>query len=335
MVRDLSIFEKSDLQLTAEKYYRKSPHILLLWLCIAVVISCNPQPEKVESKEPLKEPLNEVVVDTVPKQEVVEEEPELVVTYHIDSLATAEEVDSFRTRYSDEEQKVIFSLNRMDSWRLKPGKQLLIPDTLTTNFIIYSPFPKQLDLLDSIPKSILINQRVQGIALYEHGNLIHWGPVSSGKETTPTPNGLHYGNHRAKRKVSTVNPSWILPYYFNFMNFEGVGVHQYSMPGYPASHACVRLFEEDAKFIYEWADQWQLNDSGQVVVKNGTPFMVFGEYDFEGPLPWVRLAENEEDNFLNAQELDTIKSYAERYFQDERNFTEAMDPEMISQVDIQ
>jgi hypothetical protein len=41
---------------------------------------------------------------------------------------------------------------------------------------------------------------------------------------------------------------------FNIENKLGVGWH--SLPGYPASHSCLRL--EDAKLLYEWADEWQL-----------------------------------------------------------------------------
>jgi len=37
-----------------------------------------------------------------------------------------------------------------------------------------------------------------------------------------------------------------------------VSFHKFDLPGYPASHGCVRLPEEDAKWIYDWADHWTL-----------------------------------------------------------------------------
>ena len=170
-----------------------------------------------------------------------------------------------------------------------------------------------MEILNSIPKTVLIAQRIQAFALFENGKLVKWGPISSGKQSTKTPNGLHYGNYKSREKISTVNDAWKLPYYFNFMNFEGVGVHQYSLPGYPASHACVRLYMDDAKYIYDWAKQWELNSSGQKIIKNGTPFMVFGTYDYKNEAPWLQLAQDRLNNTLKDDEMDTLKDYVARY----------------------
>lgn len=267
-------------------------------------------------KEKLPAP---VVKDTlVIKKEI--KEPEYVMTYHLDSLVNEVQIDSFETNFSTEIKKHIFALNRLDPSRLKVGSKILIPDSLMIDFNKYSPFPKEFEVLESIPKTVLINQRTQGYGLYENGKLVKWGPVSSGKASTPTPNGMHYGNYKAKRKVSTVNKDWLLPYYFNFMNFEGVGVHQYLLPGFPASHACVRLRMDDAQYIYEWAEQWELDKTGGIVEKNGTPFMVFGEYNYEAPFPWQKLEFDPKSNNLTPEEIKIIQKYVEEYKKDERNF---------------
>lgn len=268
--------------------------------------------------EKSKEPVTPVQDSILVIEEI--KEPEYIVTYHLDSLVNEVQIDSFETKYSAEEKRIILALNRLDETRLKVGTQVIIPDSLFSDLIHYSPFPMVFAELDSIPKTVLINQRIQGFALYENGKLIKWGPVSSGKASTPTPNGLHYGNYKAKRKVSTVNEDWLLPYYFNFMNFEGVGVHQYLLPGFPASHACVRLRMDDAKYIYDWAKQWELDQKGRTVIKNGTPFMVFGEYDYESPFPWQGLASDENFNKLTPDEIDVITQYVEDYMKDPLNF---------------
>ncbi|MCC8359096.1 L,D-transpeptidase [Salinimicrobium sediminilitoris] len=295
---------------------------LIKFLFGILVLSGGSSCERSEGASPIQHNSPEVIhTDTVkpsPPQEVGE--LPLFVTYHIDSLENIAQIDSFKTRFSELQQEFILGINRKDAYRLRAGDKLVIPDTLTINFLDYSPFPQNFEMLDSIPKVVLISRRIQGFALYENGKLLKWGPVSSGKRSTPTPAGLFYGNYKARSKISTVDQSWIMPYYFNFMNFEGVGVHQYSMPGFPASHACVRLRKDDAITIYNWANQWKLDGKRQVVRKNGTPFMVFGDYDFDRSVPWLELAEDPNSNYLNAEEMKTLRRYVTEYRRDKRNF---------------
>ncbi len=286
------------------------------------IFSCDkrPQDAKINKKE------NSSSTDSLnaPKEEV--RIPKMIVNYRLDSLATAAQIDSFQNTYTQEHQKIIFALNRIDYGRVRMGSKLVIPDTLAKDLIKYSPFPENLEILDSIPKTVLIAQRIQGFALYEHGKLIKWGPVSSGKRSTPTPNGLFYANYKSKLKISTVNGAWKMPYYFNFMNLYGVGIHEYSLPGYPASHACVRAYREDAQFIYNWAQQWKLDKSGQRIKQNGTPFMVFGEYDYKDSYPWQKLAKDNSANDLNETEMELLKQYVGQYGGDEKNHVKEQEP---------
>jgi len=48
------------------------------------------------------------------------------------------------------------------------------------------------------------------------------------------------------------------------------------MPGYPASHSCIRLLVKDAKWLYEWVDLWKVAP-GFVIKNKGTPIIVFGK----------------------------------------------------------
>ena len=49
--------------------------------------------------------------------------------------------------------------------------------------------------------------------------------------------------------------------------------------------------ERDAKYLYDWADEWVLiND--QTVKLKGTPVMIFGSYDFDASKPWYQLVSN-------------------------------------------
>ncbi|MBZ9730495.1 L,D-transpeptidase [Salegentibacter sp. JZCK2] len=274
---------------------------------LLIFSSCNnDKQEKIEEIPPTQ-------LDTISL-----EPPVFKTTYRLDSISSPEHLDSLKNSFSEEERKLVYALNRIDEHRIKTGTKLIIPDSLVKDIKLYSPFPKNLNLLDSIDKTVVISQRVQAFALYENGNLLHWGPVSTGKQTTGTPSGLYYGNYKAKRKISTIDESWIMPYYFNFMNFEGIGTHEYTLPGYPASHGCVRMYREDAKFIYDWASMWELESD--VIVQNGTPFMVIGQYDFKDIQPWFKLAGNNKFNELNSAEMDTLRVYAQRHEKDPLNF---------------
>ena len=162
--------------------------------------------------------------------------------------------------------------------------------------------------MDSIPKMILINQRIQLFAAYENGKLVQFGPVSSGRKLKPTPNGLFHTNYKSKLKTSTVNGEWKMPWYFNISNKGGIGMHQFTLPGYPASHSCIRMYEENAKWIFDWAEQWEVSKDGSTVIKNGIPVLVFGTYNFNETAPWKTLPQNPEALDLTDEELATINT---------------------------
>lgn len=302
--RDFFLERNLNLHILKQQY----TNLLLVFSGIFLLIfaSCNNKQEKIEQEPPTQ-------LDTISL-----EPPVFKTTYRLDSISSPEHLDSLKNGFSEEERKLVYALNRIDEHRIKPGTKLIIPDSLVTDLKLYSPFPKVLGSLDSISKTVVISQRIQAFALYENGNLLRWGPVSTGKQSTSTPSGLYYGNYKAKRKISTIDESWIMPYYFNFMNFEGIGTHEYILPGYPASHGCVRMYWEDAKFIYDWASMWELESD--VILQNGTPFMVIGEYDYKDIQPWFKLAENNKFNELNPAEIDKLRVYAQRYRSDPLNF---------------
>ena len=307
----------------------KFPEIFLLLLLVAILFSSCETSTSENVNSVSKDGLSnsESKKDDGELLEEEEKEVERIVTYHIDSIQNKAALDSFKTKYDSEAQTKIFGLNRMDAWRLKEGTQLVIPDSVAAGFRDYSPFPKEMGILKSIPKAILISRRVQAIGLYEEGKLVQWGPASTGKKSTQTPTGLFYGNYKARKKISTIDNSWIMPFYFNFMNYEGIGTHEYTLPGYPASHGCVRLRNEDAVFIYNWANQWELTSNQQIIEQNGTPFMVLGDYNFDAPKPWLNLATDPNSNFLTETEMDTLRSYVIKYQNNTKNFKKSNAPE--------
>jgi L,D-transpeptidase catalytic domain len=189
---------------------------------------------------------------------------------------------------TDVQKKIVWAVNRTDSNHLAKMDSILVPDDLNGDLELYLPFPTSVSYLKDIAKIIFFSYPTQTFAAYEYGELEYAGPTNMGRKADPTPTGLYYTNWKAEKTTSTFNDEWDLLWNFNIENKLGVGFHQYELPGYPASHSCLRLLESDAKLLYAWADQWVLA-SDEVVAAKGTPVIVFGSYAFDAAKPWLQL----------------------------------------------
>ncbi|MGI8892732.1 MAG: L,D-transpeptidase [Bacteroidia bacterium] len=219
-------------------------------------------------------------------------------------LRDQNDVDSFANTFTEKQRRIISDINRIDEHRINPVDSIVIPDPLVDSLIFYSPFPSTLITAEDICKLLLISRKIQAFAAYEYGVLVKWGPSSLGKESTPTPEGLFFTNWKAKSTISTVNEEWLMKWYFNIHNFRGISIHEYAMPGYPASHACVRLKAEDAQWFYDWANQWILTPDQQSIMAYGTPVIIYDTYNFEDIPIWKYLVINADTTL---QSNDKIK----------------------------
>ncbi len=211
-------------------------------------------------------------------------------------------------KFGSTKTKIILALNRIDRTNVGRNDTLVIPDTLYENFRLYSPFPFYIPSAVKLPKLIFVSQEVQAFAAYEYGALIRWGATSTGKKETPTKNGLFHTNWKAKETISTFNDEWLLKWYFNLDNFDGISIHEYELPGYPASHACVRLFEEDAKWLYYWAEQWIVTKDEENILAYGTPVIIFGNYDFDEAPLYKQLSEDSSTVVLTDWRIEDVFS---------------------------
>jgi hypothetical protein len=200
---------------------------------------------------------------------------------------------------------IAFAVNRVDIENFTKLDSVIIPTDLSGDKEFYLPFPFEVSSLDNVDKIIVFSYPTQAFATYEYGILTYVGPTSMGSKTHKTPTGLFFTNWKAEQTTSTFNDEWDLKWNFNIENKEGVGFHEYSLPGYPASHSCLRLLEKDAKHLYNWADQWVLADAETVKIK-GTPVVVFGSYDFNASKPWLQLLENPEALSISENKINTI-----------------------------
>jgi lipoprotein-anchoring transpeptidase ErfK/SrfK len=181
--------------------------------------------------------------------------------------------------------ELLEKLNRADVKHLSRLPQLVVPITWRTE-LEHSPFPAAYPAAQSTPKLLIVDQPSQVFAAYEYGTQVRWGPVSSGRQQKPTPGGVFYLNWRARTRNSTLSGEWRLNWYFNFHNTRGLAFHEFDLPGFPQSHACVRLLARDAEWIYKWGEGWTLDAKGQLLTR-GTPVIVMGAYAFGSPAPWL------------------------------------------------
>ncbi len=100
-------------------------------------------------------------------------------------------------------------------------------------------------------KYILINRRQQYLGLYEWGNLKYCFPISSGvKNSTPLKkfavNYMDEVHFSSKYEQAPMDHA---------LNIGGdYFIHEGIVPGYPASHGCIRVFPLHARFLfYQWA----------------------------------------------------------------------------------
>lgn len=210
--------------------------------------------------------------------------------------------DSLTKQYSDAQWLTIGMINRVDKENLLKQDALIIPDKFETDNIQYAPFPYYVRGLKDINKLIFFSYPAQAFGAYEHGKLVRWGPTSLGREKDQTPRGLFFTNWKSEETTSTVDDEWILKWNFNIANKDGVGWHQYAIPGYPASHSCLRLLETDARYLYTWADEWIIEGTDNIKA-HGTPVIVYGSYPFGGTKPWHQLAGNAQALDITAGDL--------------------------------
>ncbi len=276
----------------------KSVNLLSVGVFVALgCIGCrNASPAKV-SEVPVKDT---VMVRVAPPEEKIEQ---LSISYRL--LAVDSNKEWISTLSAGDTLNALLVLNRVDKKHLLRQDTLVVPDTFAADLNVYAPFPDSIATLKPINKIIFASYYAQAFAAYEHGIRVRWGPVSLGKKSTPTDTGLYYTNWKSQKTTSTVDRSWVMEWYFNIDNYGGVSMHEYALPGYPASHACMRLYRADAYWIYHWADQWLLKKNTQLAAY-GTPVLIFGSYPFDGRKPWLSLNEDSTALQVTAEDISQL-----------------------------
>ena len=147
---------------------------------------------------------------------------------------------------------LIKKVNRID--RLYAGRKIFVPTDLELARQ-YCPAPRQIPGFAKIKKIILVNvhPRAQWFSAYEFGQLVYWGPVSSGRRFRRTPTGVYRVCWKTKYYYSKKYKA-DMPYSLCINNQIGLFIHQQKLPGRPDSHGCIRLLMTDAKWLFSWAE---------------------------------------------------------------------------------
>ena len=198
----------------------------------------------------------------------------------------SDDPEQLACRFTQPQISLLEKLNRSDRKHLLSLSEIVVVDRWDLSEVTYSPLGVYHAALEGFAKAVVVHKPGQVFGAYEKGRLVRWGPVSSGSESSPTPNGLFYLNWKSPGRHSTVNRNWFLRWYFNFHNRRGHSFHHYELPAKPASHGCLRLLERDAKWLYEWGEEWTLGPRGWAVEDPGTAVLIVGQYDHSRQSPW-------------------------------------------------
>lgn len=100
--------------------------------------------------------------------------------------------------------------------------------------------------------SIHVSIGRQQAVFYKDGRVALVTPVSTGKPGFPTPVGEFVVTDKDRLRRSTLYPAY-MPYFMR-MSCRDFGMHAGDLPGYPASHGCIRLPAGNAERLFREVD---------------------------------------------------------------------------------
>jgi hypothetical protein len=208
---------------------------------------------------------------------------------HLDSIKKT----FFRNKEFTPAYNAVSTLNRKEYRFYRVNDSILLPDNIIDDQKAYSVLPHYYPEVANFKKFIVVSINYQCYGAYENGKLVHFAAINSGKHAGSNPQGLYYLTWKAKSHVSSYDETWIMPFTFNYTRI-GQAFHQYLMPGYPASHGCLRQLRRDAEWLFSWGDTRKIDPkSMKWGLRSGTPVIIIDQYDYEKKYkPWRYLKSN-------------------------------------------
>ncbi len=186
---------------------------------------------------------------------------------------TVKNGDTWNTLFEDPQKRdLAMRINRINI-RLQRGMTIAIPAYDGVDPLDYAPFHRQISAPGE--KVIFVSLKELAFGAYDSGgNLEYWGPVSGGRGYCPdvgrgchTPRGVFTIYQKGSSGcVSSKFPigrgGAPMPYCMFFHG--GMALHgSPEVPGYNASHGCVRLFVNDARWLNQ---NFTYNERVRVIV---------------------------------------------------------------------
>ena len=193
--------------------------------------------------------------------------------------------------------------NWVDRRHAYPGMTIKVPLNLE-DIADYKPLADVYEKAKPYRKYILVDVTEQWIGAYEYGKLKFSMPAATGKPKYETPTGMFRVDARDRQHLSSLydtgdgKSKYPMDYAIRFhIGSDDIAywIHARDMPGRPASHGCIGLFDEgmqkriyempfepvldDAKKRYEWAvggEENGFDTGGAQLVQNGPVVEVSG-----------------------------------------------------------
>jgi hypothetical protein len=194
----------------------------------------------------------------------------------------------------------IARFNRIDRRHVHAGVSIKVPMQLE-DLESFLPLPLLYLAGGQEKQSILVDLSEQFVGAYEYGTLRFAVPIVSGDAQNPTPVGEFRltAAHRTHRSCLYTIEGTERPYPMNHalrfhVNREGESywIHGRDLPGYPASHGCIGLYDEpmqkeqygipkdpelnDAKRLFEWVLGGETEDDRVIPLPQGPRIRIIG-----------------------------------------------------------
>ena len=99
------------------------------------------------------------------------------------------------------------------------------------------------------PLQIVVSIGNQKVTLFSDGVRVAQGPVSTGVPGHPTPTGVFSIIEKDRYHHSNLYSNAPMPY-MQRITWSGVALHEGVLPGYPASHGCIRMSHDFAQKLW-------------------------------------------------------------------------------------